>query len=383
VYVSVLAVATLVSLLGISAVTAGRLRARASGTGSDILEAQAYAQAALDLGRLTISLDSNWRNTQTKGWWAHNLAIGSGTYSLWVYDPNGNGQLNQNTTDPVILIGYGTKGTATQQVQVQLSPNSSSAMSCLTVALCGNGTMTLTGTVVAGNQTIGGNGSIVASGATIAPAVQGVSTPSGGTYSGGKSGGNTALVLPSSSTIFNNYTGTAISFGSIPTVGGIATLSGKTFSSSSNPVGGSTDPNGIYIIDCGGSTLNMSSCHVVGTLILKNPGASGSISGSNYFEPGTAGNPVLMVSGNINIKPVNTSFTLSGTTYASAFKGVVYVSGNLATSNHPVFNGSVVVNGNWSSSGSTDLNYDSSVVTHPPAGFGSSSKMLVVSGSFK
>src|SRR5438105_4618344 len=122
VYVAVLAVATLVSLLGISAVTAGRLRARASNTGSDILDAQAYAQAALDLGRLTISLDSNWRNTQAKGWWAHNVAIGGGTYSLSVYDPLGNGNLNQNTTDPVILVGYGTRGTATQQVQVQLSP---------------------------------------------------------------------------------------------------------------------------------------------------------------------------------------------------------------------------------------------------------------------
>src|SRR2546423_2958379 len=73
VYVSILAVATLVSLLGISAVTASRLRARASNTGSDVLDAQAYAQAALDLGRLTISLDPNWRTTQSKGWWANNV----------------------------------------------------------------------------------------------------------------------------------------------------------------------------------------------------------------------------------------------------------------------------------------------------------------------
>lgn len=384
VYLTILSVATVVSLLGISAVTAARLRARASNAGRDILDAQNYAQAALELGRLTISLDPSWRSSQTKGWWAKNVAMGRGTYSLWVYDPNGTGALNQNTTDPVILVGTGNCGTATQQVQVQLAPTTSSPMTCLTVSATGNSTVTFTSCTVAGNQTIAWNTSVVASASTIAPVIQAVTSVSGSTYNGAKSSGNTALQVPNSSTVFGNYTYTTVSFGSIPTVGGIATLSGKEISSTSAPAGGNTDPNGVYYIDCGGSTLNITGCHIKGTLILKNPGSSGSIQGSNYFEPGAAGYPVLMVQGNATIKQGNaSSFTIGSNSYPSQIKGVTYVSGNLSTSNHPVFNGCLVVNGTWSATGAVDVNYDSTIQSNPPPGFGASSKMLVVAGSYK
>ncbi len=386
IYVTVLSVATLVSLLGISAVTAARLRGRSSGSGGDVLDAQAYALAATELGRLWISQDPNWATNRTNGYWATQVALGKGTYSLNVYGTTAGGALTSNK--PVILVGTGYQGTATQSVQVQLTPTSSAPLSCLSVAACINSNATFTIATVNGNQILGGNGAITATAATINCAVQGVVTPTGATYNSTHTGGATAYQLPTAATLWTTYAGggnsTTINFASIPLVGGVATLSGKTFSSSSNPINpASPDPNGVYYIDCGGSTLNISACHVVGTLVLKSPGASSSISGSNYFEPGPANGPVLLVNGNASIKTNNTSFTLAGTTYPSAFKGVVYVSGNLTTATHPVFNGCVVAQGGWTCGGAVDLNYDPTIAQSPPQGFGGTAQMLVVSGTWQ
>lgn len=174
----------------------------------------------------------------------------------------------------------------------------------------------------------------------------------GGTYSGPTASGAYPRALPDNS-VFEYYLerGTPISASAMWAAGW--KIDRALLSPASNPFGGATNPEGIYIIDCQGNRITISRCRIVGTLVLLHPGSGSRIEHSVHIAPAVAHYPSLMVRGDITFKlsdanlresdfhinlnplgspypyPAGDSDADTNDTYPNRIMGLVYVSGNL------------------------------------------------------
>ena len=206
---------------------------------------------------------------------------------------------------------------------------------------------------------------------------------------------STTVSTPDSTHVFDYYTSNGLDITShVPNVSGTLKLQYALLCPNVNTLGGGQNSQGIYIINCNGTNIQISNVRVNGTLVLLNPGSSSTVNGAVYFAPAVAGYPSLMVKGNMLLgagtsalsdnSAQNINYNQSGapyagvtdstftTTYPCRFEGVVYVSGNLnATS--ATFIGSVIVNGTFTATSALSITYDSTVYTNAAPGFFSSS----------
>jgi len=401
-FLLILGVTLAVTAISLGAITVVRSQMKYSDSLNDSAEARMYALSAIELGRYMVYADSSWRNNHSNGTWIATQSIGKGTYSLDALNPNG--AMNNSNTDPLILTGTGSKGFATQKVQVTLS-SAGAALTCLgTVATAGGG-ITTSATYSPASKIIASGANFTASSATVNCNAEAVGSISGSTFRGTQTPSATARTLPNASTIFSNYTsiGTTISYGSLPSTSGVAQFSNKLLSATVNPFGGGTNSSGVYVIDCQNSPINITGSRIVGTLVLLNCPSSSTINGSVNWTPFTSNYPCLLVQGSITINMSSTwlaestvNFNPSGTpyngisnstttdlNYTSAIQGLVYVSGNVSTSGSSSIS-MLMVSGSLSSvSGSTvTFAYSSTYQNNPPPGF-TSSKMDISSLSWK
>lgn len=168
----------------------------------------------------------------------------------------------------------------------------------------------------------------------------------------------------------------------------------QVLSANTNPYG-STDANGIYYIDCGGTqTLVIERSRIVGTLVVINPGSNSRIGdGPIHWMPAKPGYPTILVSGNFSIWSTNTNlsestnatnYNPSSTPYygastttdaiwddtysvTEAIQGLVGVSGNLSYQNSPRITGRVIAGG--AVSGTPLFTYRPDSLLSPPPEF--------------
>lgn len=403
VYVAILGLSILVAVIGLGGIALARAQARTRDLQADTAEARSYALSAVELARTLIAGDATWRTTHANGAWITNQPFGNGKISVSV--TNHNGALNHADTDPVIVVGTGTRGLASQSIQVTLAP-ALTPYTCMYTSACAGGLMSL------GNTTVSGAGSTIAS-------ALGISAASGSVYPDAESpvsvagttfyGKTTSLAAPRSmpaSTVFDYYTanGTTIPYSAIPSGSGGVIFKNILLSPTSNPYG-ATDPNGIYIVNCANQNVTIDTCRIVGTLVLINPGSSSCIQNNNTWEPAVANLPCLLVQGNFTIKMANSTLNEAGATgnlnpastpypfvggasdtnttdkFPSAINGLVYVSGNLTTSTNPCI-GSLIVGGAMTCSGTLSLSPNTIYQTNPPPGFRTLA-ISVLSGTWK
>ena len=117
-YVYFLSTIMLVSVIGLSALMYARIQRRSAQGGDHSIAARFYAQSALELGFAAIHLNPNWRTNLGSGVWFTDQPIGSGTLSLDVSILNDGDGSPDN--DPVLLVGTGVHGQATQKIEVTL-----------------------------------------------------------------------------------------------------------------------------------------------------------------------------------------------------------------------------------------------------------------------
>lgn len=187
------------------------------------------------------------------------------------------------------------------------------------------------------------------------------------------------------------------------------TIEGVLLSPAQNPYGArTTNASGIYVIDCQLQPLVIRNSRIVGTLLLKNPGAGSAVTGSVNWEAAVENLPVLLTDGNLTIststavlqeKTTKSNFNPTGTpyryvggvadadavdTYPSLMSGLIYSSAGLTFSNHPCIRGCVAAAGGVVISGSfLDLTFDDRYAQMPPPGFDDLRPMpMVVPGSF-
>lgn len=120
-YLAVLMTATIVAIIGISALAATRVQLRAAEGGNNIAAARYYAQSAIEMGAFVVNNLSSWRTTYTHGAWISERAIGNGTYTFKLVDEK-DGNLAADPLGLIRLYGRGSAGNAVRTYSMVLEP---------------------------------------------------------------------------------------------------------------------------------------------------------------------------------------------------------------------------------------------------------------------
>jgi hypothetical protein len=166
-----------------------------------------------------------------------------------------------------------------------------------------------------------------------------------------------------------------------------------------NPFGGTTNSQGLYWINCGGTKVVISNARIKGTLLLVNPGTGSTIGpGPVHWSPAVAGYPALLVdadvastaditiaTGNhalgetencINFNPSGASSDLFGQDtdefdiYPSEIQGLVVVRDDLTFQNNALVRGQVITGDDVrATSGGLEVVYRPDALFNPPPGF--------------
>jgi len=274
-------------------------------------------------------------------------------------------------------------------------------LKCLEVAVISGGNGTFGGNVSC-NQTIATNASFLASsGATVDSDVEAVGSIGGSNIYGSRTTGVDARKMPDA-TAFDYYVtnGTPIKYSSL---GGGGALRDCVLSPGENPFGSSTNPQGIYVIDCRGNTLTIRNCRIVGTLVVLNAGAGSLMKDSVNLAPAVTGYPCFMVRGDFDIEIDNAPLSEGGVynfnppstpyggtsnatmtdSYPSVLQGLVYISGNLTSRNELTVRGALVVGGTCQADETVAVTWQRASMKSPPPGFFEPPQMKVVPHTWK
>jgi hypothetical protein len=381
-YVMVMAISLLVATIGIAALTAVRVQLRTAANSGDAEDARVLAQSGVEWVRAMIYLDPNWRVDYTSGSSA-TVALGGGSFTAVAMDPLDN-DFSNSPYDSVRINVAGYKGRAKQTIQTTLTPNITSN-DCLNAAIFAGGAIASSGGTISGGLMATNSNVVLSGSAKVDANVEAVGTFSGTAFFASRVSGVPARKSPDA-TAFDYYirNGTAINYAS---TGG--NLDRVLLTPGSNPYG-ATNPNGIYVIDCGGAKITVKDSRIVGTLVLLNVKSDSVLDNKISIEPYVPNFPALMVKGTItfqydpgflsettvarNFNPPGspykglTNLTQSDS-YPSGIQGLVYVSGSLSMKSDVTYVAPLIVGGTFNADHNVGTTYDSSFLRNPPPGF--------------
>jgi len=406
IYLAVMGVAMIVSIIGMVSMSIARLQLKSTQNLQDLAEARLLSQSGVEFGLGNMDFLSDWRTDMTHGAeMTPALSVGSGTMTYALVDDDGD--LADDPTDWVRILGIGRVGEAVYVSSVLLEPTGSGLTSLETSLHSDDNISTFFTVEITTNQIVSSNKNVDATGfmEAINGDVEAVGTITG-TINGSQTMGVPERQMPGEE-VFEYYlsNGTWIDLGSLPVDGsGNPELNATLLSPSTNPFG-TLNPAGIYLIDCAGTNLRIRNTRIVGTLVLLNTGDTAGLRESVLMEPAVANFPVLLVQGDIEIQTHDSvldestqgvNFNPLGTpyqgaedadqsdTYPSVVKGLVYVSGKLEfpfDSLDSYFQGTVVCE-EIAVSSDCFFEYDSTFLNNPPPGFSSGTVMQVVPGTW-
>ncbi len=175
-----------------------------------------------------------------------------------------------------------------------------------------------------------------------------------------------------------------------------------------NPYG-STNSQGIYVINCSGRNVLIGRSRIVGTVVFINPGDLTSVLGPTSWEPAVYNYPAILSDNTINIatssvgfseaafganlNPPGTPYPYNGgnsnTTYTETFPdkitGLIYSANDLRFYYSPTIFGSVIASDDISiNSGPVTINYNHVYLNDAPPGFDSAGvAMKIVPGTWR
>lgn len=411
-YISVLGVTLIVGMMASVAITVVRLEMRTNTTYNQMQEARLLAASGAEHGLCYLENDSAWRSTLQNDIERGFTNKGNGQFCWKIVDADEN--LTDDQRDTMTIYGIGKVGDAVAVESVKVMPVGT-PLSCLEVALLVDESITLEAgwwyfeTEIDSNQTVGSNGSIDATnGSTKLDADVEVVGTATGDIDGTILQGVAQRVLPGDD-MFEYYKsmGTWIDISQIPTDSGALILEGVVLSPASNRFG-TTNAEGIYVIDCQGADLSIEHCRIVGTLVVLNPGSDSGIFGTSVFERVVANYPTLLVDGDftlsvsdygdktlnelswgINLNPPGTPYggvaNLTPTDWYNAkLDGLVYIRGQATVTDATDVEGGMVCDSlDIESMVRLDVDFERVYYDNPPPGFAASDTMQVIPGSWR
>lgn len=131
VYAVVLAMAILVSLIGLSAVAVGRINLRTASAASDAITAEELALSAVETAATTVNT-SNWRTLYLNDQYSTPLQLNGGSLCWKVVD-EADGDLTNGGLQPIRVFGYGRAGAARRAFSVRFVPSGANLISNNTI----------------------------------------------------------------------------------------------------------------------------------------------------------------------------------------------------------------------------------------------------------
>jgi hypothetical protein len=397
-YIAILGISLVVMTLAVAGITAARVQARAAGSSSDMSAARLNAQSGLELARLWIAQDPNWRTNRAAGTWASNLAVGDGAVTIDVADPS-DGNLANRPHDPVRIIATGTKGQATHVLRLTLTANPV-PMPILQYALTsgGNPRIRSSRTLSLGAATMSVNGSLRNEN-VIEGNVECQSINTAGIIHGVLSTAVSSKPMPASTI--------AESYASLGTLINTTSIDRRVLSPGVNPWG-AANSDGVYVIRSS-SDITLKNSRINGTLVVICPGKKLTVDNSVYVHPARADFPSLIVNGDIEFRFTtsaalseagnSTNFNPPGApyngmsdidlldTYPSEIRGLVHVTGTVKVSGAGLIRGALISAENSTDSVDVDGNFtivhDPALWSNPPQFYTTSVPMPALAGSMQ
>ena len=300
--------------------------------------------------------------------------------------------------EPVVLTGTGTRGIARHKVQVTLVPIIK-PLAALNTCLCASGLIhsnagrqiTALGAPVSTNGQWDNDG-------TIDGDAQAQSVGHTGTITGTWIVPGVSIPMPEA-TVFPDYIDQATSVPYAPTIENVVLAPGC------NPLG-PADPNGLYVIDTMGKTLTIKNTRIYGTLIIRATGQAVTVEDAISMQNYRSDFPVLLVEGNLVIKPdsatkllseaaCNSNFNPVGAPYDGAYdtdkadqypneiRGLVHVKGSLKLEQTARIVGVVLCEGTVTVAGTNTILYDADLSASLPEGYTYVDGMTISPGSWR
>jgi hypothetical protein len=399
-YIAVLGVCLIVMTLAVGGILATRVRARAGTAAATGGEARVAAQSSLELARLWINQDSDWRNTYPKSPWSSSISLDGTTVSIALSDPI-DGDLTNRPNDPVVVTATATRGQARCVLRQTLTA-APVPLPALAYSVHGGGQIRIASglRLILGNGTVSTNNdlrndSVIEGNANV------TSCSAAGVIYGMLTTGSAAKALPEAA-VPAAYAklGTQIS----PN-GGV--MDGKVLSPGVNPWG-TPNPDGVYVVRSG-DNLTIRNTRVNGTLVVLAHGKTVTIDGPVLFQNTRADYPALIVDGDLVIQYSRSASGLSESaagvnfnppgapyqgvsdadtsdTYPAEMDGLVHVTGTLFVSKPYLVRGAVIAENPGGEAmrldtGSMQVVYDPSLYTSPPQFYTTSVPMVPLAGS--
>lgn len=397
IYLHVLASSLLVAILGLGAMAAVRIQTRSAQLGRDCAQARLCATSAVEAGLLQIKQSSTWRSAWPNGVWLQDKTLGGGTFTLQGVDPT-DGVLSDSEYEPLVLTGTGVKGLARHKTQVTLVPVVKT-LEALNTCLHTSKQITINNScqVAAMGAPLSTNDRLVNNG-TIDGSVEAASATPLGTITGTVTIPASAKAMPDASLI-SRYASRATT---IPYTGDIDKA---TLGPGCNPWG-PTDPNGLYVLDTGGSAITIKNTRIYGTLIIKASGKTVTFDEAMFCQNYRSQFPVLIVDGYLVLKCTSATTTLSesskdtnynpigapyeGVTdtdkndvYPNEIRGLIHVTTGLFLQQTAKIVGTILCEGIVTCGGTNTIVSDPVLYTSPPDGYTYVDGMAISPGSWR
>jgi hypothetical protein len=397
IYLHVLVTSLLVAVLGLGSLLAVRLQVRSALLDRESAQARSCAASAVEIGLLRIKQDANWRTVWPNGVWLQDKSLGGGRFTLEGIDPV-DGVLSDSLCEPLVLTGIGARGAARHKMQVTLTPVVK-PLAALGTCLHASGRITVNGSrrITVVGAPLSTNGQLASSG-TIDGSAEVGSVYTAGTITG-------TLTVPAANKPMPAASLIAAYAAKATKVACSGTIDKVVLGPGCNPWG-STDPNGLYVLDTGGTAVTIKNTRIYGTLIVKASGQSVILDGAMFCQNYNSQFPVLLVDGNLTIKCTSATTTLSeasnaknynptgapyggvcdadtSDTYPNEIRGLIHVSGSLVLQNTARIVGAIVCGGAVTCDGTNTIVRDASLCTCPPDGYTFVDGMSISPGSWR
>lgn len=404
VYILVLGVSLLVTVLGVGALMAVRVERDRATLDADAQQARRLAESAIDLALLEINNDPAWRTTHTDDVWVGEQSFAGGAID-WKLD-DADGDLADDDTERIKLIGAGRLGDARQRVGVTLEPPVGDPLEALDYAVRVEGTLnvgigqtfTATGGAGVSVDTFSNQGTLV--GEVVAALVN---LP-------GVLGGNSSIDLdpPDSppDDLFDRYAtiATPLTYSAV--------MDGKVLAPGYNDYGGgATNSDGVYYINTSGANLIIRKTRVHGTLLIDAGGGCVKFQDQIYIENYRSDYPAVIIRGDAefahtrNGAPTHnhlreadhfTNYNPAGAEYLGVsdadqadeypneIRGLVHVIGDTNWANQGRIRGSLLVEGDLTVNHNPEVVYNLDATT-PIWGYTDlgAGEMTIVEGSWQ
>ncbi|HBU41500.1 MAG TPA: hypothetical protein DEB57_01250 [Microbacterium sp.] len=141
IYILVLMTSIIITLIGILGFRMVESQARVARIDAQRDNAAALAESAVQWGIHYVMLADDWRDSVNSSETIRTMTVGDGQISVLLFDPDGD--LADEETDAVTIVGTGTIGDASQSYAVTLQPGTDGSHPSLEKSITAGGMLTV------------------------------------------------------------------------------------------------------------------------------------------------------------------------------------------------------------------------------------------------